>query len=157
MRSPIASELVGDQPSRFAPLSLQQLPEESLGSAGVSSTLDQDIDHVAVLINGAPQVVSLALDADEDLVQEPDVSESTLPPVKPPSVVQAELPTPESDRLVRDGDTSLRQEILDVAEAQAEAVIEPHGVADDLDWETVSAIAALGVGHGRTLPASPLS
>ena len=82
MRSPIASEFVGDQPSRFAPLPLQQLPEESLGSSGVSSTLDQDVDHVAVLINGAPQVVSLALDADEDLVQEPDVSESTLPPVK---------------------------------------------------------------------------
>ena len=72
-------------------------------------------------------------------------------------VRRPELDAPVPDRLVRDGHTSLRQQILDVAEAQAEAVIEPHGVADDLDWETVSAIAALGVGHGRTLPASPLS
>ena len=78
VRCPIASELVCDQPSRFAPLPFQQLPEEPPGSVGVAPSLDQDIDYVAVLIDGAPQIVSLASDADEDLVQEPDVSESAL-------------------------------------------------------------------------------
>ena len=76
----VALELVGDEAARLHTLALQQLPEESPCSARVSSTLDQDVKDITVLVNGTPQAVSLASDADEDLVKEPSVTESTLPP-----------------------------------------------------------------------------
>jgi len=82
-----------------------------------------NVNHVAVLIDRTPQIVALPADRDEDLVQKPGVSESTLPLPKLGRVRRPELDAPVPDRLVRDGHTSLRQEILDVAEAQAEAVI----------------------------------
>lgn len=47
---------------------------------------------------------------------------------------------------MRDGHTSLGQDELNVAQAQAEDVIEPYGVADDLRRE---AVAGLGCGFGR--------
>jgi hypothetical protein len=39
--------------------------------------LDKNVDHVAVLIHRTPQVLALAVDHHEDLVQEPGVAEST--------------------------------------------------------------------------------
>jgi len=65
VRGSVASELVGYQPSRFATLPFQQLPEESLGSIGASPTLDQDIDHVTVLVDSAPEIVPLPADRHE--------------------------------------------------------------------------------------------
>ena len=40
---------------------------------------------------------------------------------------------------------ALSQEVFDISEAQTEAVIEPDSVADDLAWESVSAVACLPV------------
>ena len=59
VRGPVASKLVGDQPSRFAPLPFQQLEEEPLGRTRISPALDQDVNHVAVLIDSTPKVVTL--------------------------------------------------------------------------------------------------
>ena len=53
---------------------------------------------------------------------------------------------------MRDCHSSLRQEILDVAQAQAEPVIQPDGVADDLGREPVSTVALPVVAHHRTVP-----
>ncbi len=53
VRGPIASELVGDQPSWFAPLR-----EEPPGRTHISPSLDQDVNHVTVLINRTPQIVA---------------------------------------------------------------------------------------------------
>ena len=47
----------------------------------------------------------------------------------------------------------LRQEILDVSEAQAEPVVQPDGMADDLGWEPVAAVAGYAPVHLITLPA----
>jgi hypothetical protein len=57
VRSSIAPELVGDQPSRFAPLPFQQLAEESPSRTPISPSPDQDIDHVAVLVHSSPEIV----------------------------------------------------------------------------------------------------
>jgi len=40
--------------------------------------LNQDIDQVAVLVDGPPQVVAFASDLHEDLVQVPDIAQPTL-------------------------------------------------------------------------------
>ena len=69
-----------------------------------------------------------------------------------PGILGAELPAPVVDALVGDGDSALRQEIIDVSEAQAEPVVQPDGVADDLGWEPVAAVAGWGAIHVLTLP-----
>jgi hypothetical protein len=56
--------------------------------------------------------------------------------------------------LIGDGDSALRQEILDVSEAQAEPVVQPDGVADDLGWEPVAAVAGCRAVRLPTLPAT---
>ena len=107
----------------------------------ISTRLDQDVDHVTVLVDGTPEVLTLALDVDEELVQVPRVAQATFSPLQPASVLSAELPAPLPDCLVGHGDAALRQEVLDVSEAQAEAVVEPDGMGDDLGWKAVATVA----------------
>ena len=57
-----------------------------------------------------------------------------------PGVFEPERLTPLADGFIRDGDAPLGEQIFYIAEAQAEAVIEPDGVADDW-WKAVSAVA----------------
>ena len=75
MRSPVASQLVGDQPPGLTPLTLQQLADKAFGSPAVATRLDEDVDDVAILIDGTPEIVPLSLDGDEDLVQVPCVAQ----------------------------------------------------------------------------------
>jgi len=58
----ITTELVGDDDPWDVLQSLQQLSEELLRSPLVPPRLHQDIEHFAVLIDGAPQVPQLAID-----------------------------------------------------------------------------------------------
>ena len=68
VRRPVAAQLVGNQPPRLTLLALQQLTEKACGSPAVAPRLDKDIDDVAILIDGTPEIVPLSLDGDEDLV-----------------------------------------------------------------------------------------
>jgi hypothetical protein len=45
-----------------------------LGSVLVAPTLDKDIKHVAILINGSPKIVSLPIDFEKDLIKMPFVA-----------------------------------------------------------------------------------
>ncbi len=82
----------------------------------------------------------------------PGVAHATLSPLEGTGIRGAELSTPLPDALVRDDDPPLFQEILDISEAQAEAVVEPDGVADDLRRESVSVVAGCMVVHLPSLP-----
>ena len=148
----VAPELVGDQPPGFATLTLEQLSKEALCGAPITTRLDEDVDHIAVLVDGTPEILTLALDADEELVQVPRIAQSPFSPPQCPRVLGADLSAPVANALVGDGDSTLRQEILDVSEAQAEPVIQPDGVADDLGWEPVAAVAGCAAVHLPTLP-----
>jgi hypothetical protein len=70
----LASQLVGDQDARYILQTLQQPSEEALRRPGVAAALHRDIEHDAMLIDDAPQVVQLALDPDEDFIQMPVVA-----------------------------------------------------------------------------------
>jgi hypothetical protein len=85
---------------------------------GISVFLNEDVDHIPVLIDGPPEIVPLALDVYEQLVQVPDVSPSTLPKSEGTSVVQSELLTPLPNGLVGDDNSAFCKEVLDVSEAQ---------------------------------------
>ena len=60
----VASKLVGGQDTRRILQTLQQLPKEALRRPGVAAALHQDIEHDAMLIDGAPQVAQLTPDPD---------------------------------------------------------------------------------------------
>src|SRR5665811_1593572 len=90
----VALQLVRHQLPRRALLALEQLAEEPFGRAGVAISLNQDVDHVALLVDGPPQVVSLTPDLHEDLVHVPNVAKSTLVAPQLPGVFGSEVPTP---------------------------------------------------------------
>ena len=46
--------------------------------------LDEQVNQVTVLVHGAPQILALTVDRDEDFVQQPRISESTLTSLHPP-------------------------------------------------------------------------
>jgi hypothetical protein len=93
--------------------------------------LKENIDHVTILVDGPPQILSLTLDHHEQFVQVPSVAQASLPSPERPGVFDTKLPTPLSDGLVADGDTPLRQKIFHISEAQAKSVVEPNSMADD--------------------------
>jgi hypothetical protein len=102
--------------------------------------LDQNVDYVAVLIHGTPQILLLAVDSNKDLVQVPVVAEPALSSLQFPSIVRTEFLTPLSDRFIRHNDSALGEKILDISEAQAEAMVNPDRIADNLGRETVARV-----------------
>ena len=71
----------------------------------------------------------------------------------------AECGAPLADGLVADDDATLGEQILNVAEAEVEAKIQPYGMSDDLGREAVASIqrpiSGLGDGHRTRLIADP--
>jgi hypothetical protein len=71
--------------------------------------LNQDVDHISILIHSPPEVMALFLDGHEELVQVPNVSQSSLPTPKSSGVAWAKLQTPLPDGFIRDYDSSLSE------------------------------------------------
>jgi hypothetical protein len=96
-------------------LTLQQSLEEPLGSVGIAPGLDEDIEHNAILIDGAPEILQHALDPNEHLVRVPLVSWSW--PAASPAIGEsrAEFHAPASHRVVGDDDAALSQDQLYIA------------------------------------------
>jgi hypothetical protein len=94
LRGAIAFQLVGDDHPRHVRQSLQQLTEELLGRFLVATTLHQDIEDVPVRVNGAPEVVPLAIDREEDFIQMPCVAGSGTPALELIGIGLPELQTP---------------------------------------------------------------
>ena len=113
--------------------------------------LYENVDHVSVFINGPPQILQPPLDLHENLVQIPRVAHPASAAPQPTSVVEPERLTSLPNRLVRHRDTPFGEEIFDISETQAKAVVEPDGVTDDFRRESVSAVAGRLACHRPTL------
>ena len=73
VRDGVAGQLIGhDHPGQLAQ-SLQELAEELRGGLRVSTRLDQDVEHGAVLVHRPAQVPQPAVDPCEHLVEMPFV------------------------------------------------------------------------------------
>jgi hypothetical protein len=113
-------------------LSVQELAEESLRRLLVSLVLHQDIEAMTVLVDGAPQVVALAMDGEEDLIQVPFVARSGTPLAPLVGVGLPELSAPIPDRFIGQDDATCRHELFDVPVAEAKAKVQPDAMADNL-------------------------
>ncbi len=152
VRCAIAFQLVGDQPPRHATLPLQHFAEEAFGGFPITARLDENIDHVTILINGAPEILSFASDRDEDLVQVSRIAEATLPTLQATSVLRTKLEAPKPDRFVGNRDAALGEKVFHIPKAETEAVVEPYGMTDDLCWKSVSTVARRVAFHRPSLP-----
>ena len=148
----VGAQLVGDQSSRGTALGFQQRPKESDGCSPIPVRWHEDVQDVTVLVYCAPQILLATLDRDEHLVEMPGVSHPTAPPPQLPGVDRTEPLAPLPNRLVGDRHASLREEIFSIAEAEAESIVEPDRVADDVGWESISVIADRLTPHRPTLP-----
>ena len=88
--------------------------KEARGRPAIAPRLDQNVDDVAVLVHGPPQILPLPLDGHEEFVQVPRVAQATSPAPQPPRVVEPERLTPVPNRLVGHRDTALGQQVLGI-------------------------------------------
>jgi hypothetical protein len=82
----------------FFSLAAQQSSKKSFRGALITARLNQNVDHVAVLIHGTPEILLLAVDSNEDFVQVPNIAEAALTPLQSSGVLRSELLTPELKR-----------------------------------------------------------
>ena len=151
-RGGVGAQLVGDQSSRETALGFQQRPKESDGCSPIPVRWHEDVQDVTVLVDRAPQILLATLERDEHLVEVPGVSHPTASAPQPPRVHRTEPLAPLPNRLVGDRHASLREEIFGIAEAEAESMVEPDRVADDVGRESISVIAGQLALHRPTLP-----
>ena len=76
VRRRVAPQPVRDQAVGQPALSLQHLAEESYGRPAIASRLDEDVEEVAVLVHGSPDITALPLNRREDFVQIPGVPQT---------------------------------------------------------------------------------
>ena len=117
-RRGVAAELVGDQPAGEPALFLQQFPKESDRGAPIPSRLDQDIEHVAVFVDGSPQVLLATIDRHEEFIQMSGLAQPTASLPESSGVGAAERPGPLPNRLVGDRDAALGQEVLHISKLE---------------------------------------
>jgi hypothetical protein len=99
LRRAVAFQLIGDEHPWYVGQALEQLPEELLGRMLIPPTLHQNIEHLAVLIHGPPEVMSLATDREEHLVEVPLVAGSGVPPSELVGIRLAKFPAPLAEAL----------------------------------------------------------
>ena len=97
---------------------MPQSSKESFRGVLITVRLYQDVDHVAVLIHGTPEILLLAVDSNEDFVQVPNIAEAALTPLQFSGIVRTELLTPASNRFIRDDDSAFGEKILDIPKTQ---------------------------------------
>jgi len=125
--------------------------ERIVPGALVAVRLNQDVDHVPILIHGTPEILLLAVDSNEDFVQVPNIAEPALTPLQFSGIVWAELLAPEPNRFVRNGNSAFGEKILHIAEAQTETMVNPDSIADDFQRETVTVIGRPIILHSNSL------
>jgi hypothetical protein len=76
----VAFQFVRDDHPRHIGQPLQELAEESLRGLLVATALDENIQDMAILVDGPPQVVAFAMNSQKDLVQVPLITGSGAPP-----------------------------------------------------------------------------
>ena len=152
----VTPQLVRDELARNVSQAFRSLTKEAFGSALVPVLLHKDVQHITILIDGAPEVMPLTADCDEDLVHEPGIAQTPLAASKTSGEDAAELETPLADGLVAHNGAPFRQQVLDVSETEAKSVVEPDSVGNDLRRIAVARIGIPRRVHAPTISASLL-
>jgi hypothetical protein len=136
----VAPQLVGHDHPRHVLQAFQQTSEEALGGVGISPVLNKDVEHNAVLVDGTPEVLLNALDPDEHLVEVPLVPRPWAAAANATGKALAEFPAPAPHCLIGDSNAPFGQEQLDIPQAEAEHMIQPHSMADDAGGKAMAVV-----------------
>ena len=149
---PVAAELISNNDARLASCAPQQLAKEPDRGKPVPPRLHKDIQDDTILIDRSPEVVSDAVDLEEDLVQMPFVTGPGTPSPQAIDILLAELVAPAPDRLVAEHHSTSRHYLFNIAIAHSETEVEPDGVRDDLSREPMATVQAVRHSSSITSP-----
>ena len=136
----IGPQAVGNDRLGADALVLQKAAQELQRGGGVAPLLDQHIEHNTLVVDGSPQVHAPPADPHDHLVEVPARGGQG---VRAPQVARdhrPELDRPAVNGFVADLYPAGCHQLLDVTQAQAEAEVEPHRLADHLGWEAVALV-----------------
>ena len=144
-RHAVALKFIGHDHARHVIKALQQASEKPFGRLAISPWLNEDVENDAVLIHGTPQIMLRALDPDQHLVHVPLVPGPWSAASQAVCEGLAKLLAPPTNRLIRDDSTAFSQKQLNVPQTEAEHMIQPDRMADDLGRK---AMAVVRIGRG---------
>lgn len=127
----VRPQFVGDNGRGRKSLLLQKLSHQLQCGLPVSSCLDQDVQNLALTIDGPSQVHFLALDRDKHLVQMPPAIGAWSEAAYRSGVSGAELQNPAPNALIGNIKATLGEKILDITKTQRETAIQPNRMLDD--------------------------
>jgi len=100
-----------------------------------------NIQDVAILIDGPPEVVPCPIDGEEDFIEMPLVTGSGTPAPEVIGILLPKLAAPLADGFVGHHNPTCKEQLFDVAVTQAEAEVQPDTMADNLRREAVVLVA----------------
>ena len=152
-RGAVGAEFIGYNRRRREALLLQEFPHQPNCRPSVPAGLNQEIQDFALTVHGTPEIELPPSNYDDHLVQVPAFGRSWPPTLNPPRIGPTEFPDPSSNCLIRDVETTLGKQVLNVPIAQRETAIEPDGMLDDDRWKAVTTVGYLA--HPETLKHRP--
>ena len=134
--SAIGSQLVSDDDFRGS-IPLHRFPEEFQGCSLVPGLCDISLQNLTLMIDGAPKIVGLAPDFDEDLIQMPAPLPYLAhgfgsPLADRPGEVGTEPIDPEAHTFVANIDPALVKQVLDIPQRKRKSNVQHHCELDDL-------------------------
>src|SRR5580704_9243007 len=96
----VRAELVGDDALGRNALLSQQAPQQTSRGLAVALGLQNLVENIALLIDRAPEPMFLSGDADDDLIEMPDVAAAGPLALEPANEILAEFETPTTHGLV---------------------------------------------------------
>jgi hypothetical protein len=154
-RSTVALQFIGADHTGHIVQTLEQFPEEFLRRLLVPAALHAHIEDVALLIDGPPEVVPFTMDRQQHFIEVPCVPGPRAPTTQLIGVLLAELAAPLPDGFLGHEDAPDEEQLFHVPIAEAEAVVQPDAVTDDLGGKAV-VLVTLSVGlEGSCLAAYP--
>jgi len=96
----------------------EQAAEEALRSVRIPVLLEENVERGTVLVHRSPEPVLLAADLQRHLIRMPGATPSTPVPAWFLGIAAAELGDPAAHAFVAGADTTLRQHLLQIPEAE---------------------------------------
>ena len=152
-RGAVGAEFIGYNRRRREALLLQEFAHQPNCRPSVPAGLNQEIQDFALTVHGTPEIELPPSNYDDHLVQVPAFGRSWPPTLNPPRIGPTEFQDPSSNCLIRDVETTLGKQVINVPIAQRETAIEPDGMLDDDRWKAVTTVGYLA--HPETLKHRP--
>lgn len=114
------SQPVGHKPARRKAVLPKQFHHESLCGLCVPSALDEEIQHLSLVVDRPPEPVFTAADRDHNFIEMPMIARSRPRTADIRRDRRPKLQEPPPDRLVGRVNASLGQQFLDIPKGQRE-------------------------------------